>query len=98
MIFNSRSCEGARPVIRDALTHNVEAGAGELVRYGLDCYDGQTLGTFALVEAPDGGIVSDRVVRGLDERPAQVLVAALPVPHAFTLAVRLAYRLSTMRA
>src|SRR3984893_14940658 len=90
MIVNSCSCEGACPVVRDALAHDVIASAGELVRHGLDRHDGQTFGTLALVKAPDRRIVSNRVVRSLDERPAEWLVAALAVADALVLTVRLA--------
>ena len=97
MIVNSCSCKGPRAVVRDAFAHDVITRSRELVRDRLDRHDGQTLGALALVKAPNRGIVSNRAMRSFNERPAQMLVAALAVADALALAVRLAPAIHQVR-
>lgn len=68
----------------------MKAGPRQLVCHRFDCDHLRRLGALLLKPAPDRVVVAHREVRGFDEGPGQVLVAALGVTVALVLAVGLA--------
>ena len=65
----------------------MKAGPRQLVCHRFDCDHLRRLGALLLKPAPDRVVVAHREVRGFDEGPGQVLVAALGVAAALVLAV-----------
>ena len=89
--FTRQSCstEGPRRIERRARLHHMKAGPRQLVCHRFDGHHLRRLGALLLKPAPDRVVVAHREVRGFDEGPGQVLVAALGVTVALVLAVGL---------